>query len=113
MEEAYAREECSVGFWPSSESHGPMFYAYAYPEPGGYENARIRPAAATFDPQFGEFILPWHAVRGAADPDGTVLSFFQSTYEAGADLGGWDRALLEPATSPGRPPDRPWSALEE
>jgi len=109
MEEAYSREECSVGFWPSSESHGPLFYAYAYPEPPGYPTARILPAEATFDPQFGELILPWDAVRLAADPDQTVLSFFQSTYEAGADLGGWDRALLEPATPPGRPPERPWS----
>ncbi len=112
MEEAYSREECSVGFWPASESHGPMFYAYAYPEPAGYPEARIIPAGATFDPQFGEFTLPWDAVRLAADPDQAVLSFFRSTYEAGADLGGWDRALLEPATPPGQPPDRPWSVLE-
>jgi Family of unknown function (DUF5996) len=112
MEEAYSREEVSAGWWPSSDPPGPVFYAYAYPEPEGSRSAPVRPASASFDPRLGEFVLPYDAVRASSDPDADVLAFLQSTYEAGADFGGWDRSLLEPAVAPGRPPDRPWSLVE-
>jgi hypothetical protein len=112
MEEAYSREECSVGWWPLSEAPGPGFYAYTYPEPDGFRSARIRPAGAFFDGRFGEFLVPYDAVRSLADPDAAVLDFFQTTYEAGADLGGWDRATLEPQVPPGRPPRRAWSPVD-
>jgi hypothetical protein len=111
MEEAYSREESSMGWWPSSQAIGPAFYAYTYPEPEGYRSARVRPDEAGFDEELGEFILPYDAVRRAADPDAAAQAFFQSTYEAGADLGGWDRRALEPAHGPDRPPTRAWSVL--
>jgi hypothetical protein len=111
MQEAYSREESSIGWWPSSEAPGPVFYAYTYPEPDGFRSAKFRPAGTSFDARFGELVLPYDVVRGAADPDAAVLEFFQSAYEAGADYGGWDRAMLEPAPSPGRPPTRAWSTL--
>jgi hypothetical protein len=109
MVEAYSREESSHGWWPASEPPGPAFYAYTYPEPGGYRAAPVRPAAASYDPRLSEFILPYDAIRELADPDAAVLEFLQSTYEAGATLGGWDRAGLEPGNIPHRPADRPWS----
>ena len=109
MEEAYSREESSIGLWPSSEEPGPVFYAYTYPEPEGFRSALFRPAGTSFDPRFGELVLPYDLVRQAADPDAAVLEFFQSAYEVGADLGGWDRSSLEAAVPPGRPPARPWS----
>jgi len=112
MAEAYSREECSIGWWPLSEAPGPAFYAYAYPQPDGFEAAPIRPAEAFFDRRFGEFLLPYDAVRTSADPDAAVLAFFHSTYAAGADLGGWDRSTLEPAVPPERPARRPWSLME-
>jgi Family of unknown function (DUF5996) len=112
MEEAYSREEHAVGWWPSSDEPGPAFYAYMYPEPEGFSSAPIHPADASFDPRLGEFILPYDAARRAADPDAAVREFFESTYAAGADLGGWDRSILEPAIAPGRPPDRPWSVID-
>lgn len=111
MQEAYSREETSVGWWPSSEPPGPAFYAYAYPEPDGYKTATVRPAHAHYDPRLGEFILPYDAVRGAADPDSSVLAFFESTYAAGASLGGWDRSTLEPAVRPQRALNGPWSTI--
>jgi Family of unknown function (DUF5996) len=111
MEEAYSREESSMGWWPTSQVIGPAFYSYTYPEPEGYRSARVRPDDAGFDDDLGEFILPYDAVRRAGDPDAVALAFFQSTYEAGADLGGWDRRALEPAEGPDRPPTRPWSVL--
>jgi hypothetical protein len=73
--------------------------------------AAVRPTDASFDPGLGIFVLPYDVARGAADPDGTVGEFLQTTYEAGANLGGWDRPMLEPTVRPDRPPTRPWSTL--
>jgi hypothetical protein len=100
--EAYSHEEASIGFWPGSDTYPrAAFYAYAYPAPAGYAAARVAPAEASFDATLGEFILPYDAVRTAADPDAALLAFCRSTYDAAADLGGWDRASLE--CPPGRP----------
>lgn len=112
MEEAYSREVMSVGWWGRSEPPGPSFYAYTYPEPDGYRSAAVRPSAAFFDPELGDFILPYDAVRSLADPDAAVLDFFQSTYEAGATLAGWDRPSLEPTRRPERHPRRPWTTAD-
>jgi hypothetical protein len=86
----------SAGFWPGGpSSNTPIFYAYAYPEPAGFREAHASPPEGRFDPALGEFVLPYEAVRTAKDPDGDLLAFLQSTYEAAADLGGWPRAALE------------------
>jgi hypothetical protein len=111
MEEAYSREEHSVGWWPTSDPPGPVFYAYVYPEPDGFKAAPVGPAEAFFDTDFREFVLAYDAVRRAADPDAAAEAFFQTTYAAGAELAGWDRLTLEPGVRPGRPPRRPWSTL--
>ena len=50
---------------------------------------------AYYHPVLREFVLPYDAVRGSSDPDATLMEFLQSTYEAAADLAGWDRAALE------------------
>jgi hypothetical protein len=96
MHEAYSHELIAAGFWlgPDDAPQG-EFYSYAMPAPAGLEAATIRPAAARWAAERGEFILPYEAVRTASDPDATLLSFLQSTYDAAADLGGWDRPLLE------------------
>jgi hypothetical protein len=99
MVEAYSHECSSAGFWPGGGAvEEAAFYAYAYPEPQGYPAHAVRPAAAYYHSQAREFILPYDAVRTAPDPDGTLLAFLQSTYEAAADLGRWDRAALERTT---------------
>jgi hypothetical protein len=96
--EAYSHEVSSCGFWPGSGPVGyPAFYAYAYPEPEGFAGWRVRPDGAFYSAELREFILPYDAVRVAADPDATLLEFFQSTYEAAATLGTWDRGALERA----------------
>jgi hypothetical protein len=112
MQEAESRENVTLGWWPLSEAPGPAFYAYAYPEPPGYRRAAIRPDGATFDERYGEYLLPYDAVRVAADPDRAVGEFLESVYEASANLGGWDRRALEPASEPDRPPKRVWSAID-
>lgn len=99
--EAYSHEVSSCGFWPGGAGmEEPMFYSYAYPQPGGFAEARVRPEAAFYSRDFGEFILPYEAVRRAAAPDGVLLDFLQSTYEAAAALAQWDRGALERAGPP-------------
>ena len=103
LREAYSHECSSCGFWPGGEEAPyPFFFSYAYPAPPGFAEAAIRPAAGRYDGKLGEFILPYDAVRESTHPDTTLLDFLQSTYEAAADLGGWDRAALEM-----KPPVRP------
>jgi Family of unknown function (DUF5996) len=104
-QEAYSHEVSSCGFWPGGGALPyPLFYAYAYPAPPGFAEATVRPAAAFFSPDFGEFVLPYDEVRRAARPDELLMEFLHSTYEAAADLAGWDRAALERKAPPGPPP---------
>ena len=85
-------------FWPGAAGvSDPVFYAYAYPEPNGFAQAPASPAPASYDAGFGEFLLPYAAVRTSRDPDGALMGFLQSTYEAAAELGRWDRASVETA----------------
>jgi hypothetical protein len=94
--EAYSHEVSSAGFWPGGGAiQEPCFYAYAYPAPEGFAEAPVSPAGARFDAALGEFLLPYELVRTAPDPDAALEAFLRSTYEAAADLAGWDRAGLE------------------
>ena len=94
--EAYSHEVSSVGFWPgASGMSDAAFYSYAAPEPGGFKEARVQPQGALYDKTLGEFLLPYEEVRKAESPSAALLEFCQSTYEAAANLGKWDRAALE------------------
>jgi hypothetical protein len=94
--EAYSHECSSCGFWPGGPGMPePAFYAYAYPTPEGFDAAPVRLAEAFFNEALSEFVLPYEAVRRSADPEDAVLRFLQTTYDAAADLGRWDRAALE------------------
>ncbi|MES2751032.1 MAG: DUF5996 family protein [Pseudomonadota bacterium] len=94
--EAYSHEVWSCGFWPGNGGYGKAaFYAYAYPAPAGFAGAPLRPSAALFDPNLQEFVLDYDSVRASGDPDAMLLEFFQSTYEAAANAGRWDRTALE------------------
>src|SRR6185312_531420 len=97
-------EVSSAGFWPGGGGEQAAFYCYAYPEPAGFRTSAVRPEAASFSEALGEFLLPYDAVRQAADPDAALLGFLQSTYEAAANAAAWDRAALEcPYGAPGVP----------
>jgi Family of unknown function (DUF5996) len=96
--EAYSHECSSAGFWPGQGLGEPAFYSYAYPEPTGFAAAPVVPGAAAYSEAFGQFLLPYDAVRSAADPDAALLAFYQSVYEAAADSGGWKREELERPT---------------
>jgi Family of unknown function (DUF5996) len=101
MAEAYSHEVSSCGFWPGNGGYGrAAFYVYAYPEPQGYGETRLKTADAFYDKDLGQFILPYDAVRQAADPDALLLGFLQETYAAAADLAKWDRKALERSPSP-------------
>jgi hypothetical protein len=93
--DAYSHEVSSCGFWPGAPGTEAMFYSYAYPEPPGYREYSIEPAAGSFDTNFGEFVLPYEDMRRSADPDATLLLFLQKTYEAAANCAHWDRQALE------------------
>jgi hypothetical protein len=96
--EAYSHECISVGWWPGGGGAPilePTFYAYAYPEPSGCAEARVLPAAAGYNRTLSEWTLPYEAVRSAPDRDAALLEFAQSTYDAAAGLGGWDRSALD------------------
>jgi hypothetical protein len=98
--EAYSHEVSSAGFWAGGGAIAyPAFYSYAYPEPPGFADAKVQPSQAFYSSDYREFVLPYDAVRTAADPDRTLIEFLQSTYAAAADLAQWDRAALE---QPGR-----------
>jgi hypothetical protein len=92
---AYSHEVSSAGFWPGMPGVPPFFYAYAYPEPPGFAEYSIQPPEAFFHADFKEFVLPYDDVRRSDDPDAMLQSFFQTTYEATANLASWDRAALE------------------
>ncbi len=93
--EAYSHEVISAGFWPGAGYKGPAFYAYAAPEPLGFSQQPVKPQAAFYETQMHEFLLMYDDVRSAASPREALLSFLQSTYEAGANLGNWNRTELE------------------
>ena len=95
--EAYSHEVISAGFWPGAGYKGPAFYAYASPEPSQFAAQPVQPEAAFYDPQLKEFILMYEDVRRASSPREALLSFLQTTYEAGANLAHWDRKELERA----------------
>jgi hypothetical protein len=94
MVEGYSRELSSCGFWPGGGEEG-EFYSYAYPEPDGFADYPVHPQGATYSGEKGEFLLPYEAVRSTANPDQALFDFLQSTYEAAAVRGGWDRPALE------------------
>ena len=96
MREAMSHEQISCGFWPGNDSFPtPAYYAFTSPEPPGLPTAAIRPATAFYGQQMGEFLLRYDDVRNTPSPEQALLPFFQSTYEAGATLGKWDREALE------------------
>jgi len=93
--EAYSQEVSSLGFWPGNDAMPQaIFYSYAYPEPSGFPEAKVKPDAAVYNSQIKEFILPYDAVRTSKSPDETLLEFAQSTYDAASTLGKWDREAL-------------------
>ncbi|MFZ1010042.1 MAG: DUF5996 family protein [Candidatus Sulfotelmatobacter sp.] len=94
--EAYSHEVSSVGFWPGAgDIEDAAFYSYTVPEPQGFKEARVRPASAYYQKQVSEFLLMYEDVRASESPTATLLDFCQSTYEAGASLGNWERKALE------------------
>ena len=94
--EAFSHEVSEVGFWPGDVRYeDAAFYAMHVPAPDGYATAKVKPSEASWHPKLGCYMLPYDVVRTAASPRAMLLDFFQSTYDAGADLAHWDRAELE------------------
>jgi Family of unknown function (DUF5996) len=106
--EAYSHEVSSVGFWPGNAGVcDAAFYSYVVPEPQGFKQAHVRPEAAYYNQQLGEFLLSYEDVRKSPSPSAALLDFCHSTYEAGAALGNWDRESLERTNSERANVERP------
>ena len=96
MREAYSHEVISAGFWPGNGGFGEAaFYCYAAPVPEGMDQAKVRPAAASYNATLGEFLLKYDDLRAEASPDDALMEFLESTYDAAANLAKWDRGSLE------------------
>ena len=105
-QEAYSHEVSSAGFWPGTKGvlEEPAFYSYAYPEPPGFSSAIVQPSQAYYHDTFSEYVLPYEAIRTAKEPDGVLMGFLMSTYEAAANNAKWDREALETSIGvPGKP----------
>jgi hypothetical protein len=100
MREAYSHEVSSCGYWPDGDEG--LFYSYVYPEPDGFRDAPVRPEGARYDEELGEFVLPYERIRESTDPDSVLLDFFHTTYQAAAELAGWQRSALEQRDLPNR-----------
>ena len=84
-----------MGWWSGTDAYPrAAFYSFTHPQPAGIENARINPSGSRWDSTLGEFIFDYDELRKSSDPDGDLLSFFQSAYEAGAERAGWERSLM-------------------
>jgi len=92
--EAYSHEVSSAGFWPGNDAYpNPGFFSYAYPTPAGFAQAAVEPREAVWVDALGEWLLPYDAVRKAADPDAALLAFLTTSYRAAAALAKWDPDL--------------------
>jgi hypothetical protein len=95
--EGYSHEVSEVGFWPGDAVYpAPGFFAMHYPAPDGYAGAILRPEEACWQEPSRCFVLPYESCRAGSTRD-KILAFCQSSYEAGANLAGWNRAELERA----------------
>ena len=112
MHEAYSHEVSSAGWWPSSPELGPTFYSYMYPQPNGFPRSRVTPDRARFDPDLGLFVLREADLQGLPKPKAVLQGFLQGTYEAGANLAGWDRPTLEARSPADRAERLPWPPLQ-
>jgi Family of unknown function (DUF5996) len=96
MQEAYSHEVISAGWWPGSgEIKDAAFYCYAAPTPAGFGEQKVRPSQAYYHSGLGEYVLMYEDVRRSISPSGVLMDFLQSTYEAGATTGKWNREELE------------------
>jgi len=93
--EAYSHEVISHGFWPGNKDMQAALYSYTAPEPPGLAQAQVDPKETFYSPEMKEFFLLYDDVRKSDSPAEVLMKFLQSTYEAGANLAGWDRAALE------------------
>lgn len=109
MSEAYSHEVVAHGFWPGGDwplggrVDEAVYYAYAVPSPPAFAQAQVQPGQARFDSAFGEFLLPYEAVRNSADPEATLLAFMESTYHAAARLLNWDTGSLQAGAASAKP----------
>jgi hypothetical protein len=96
-------QQVGIGWWPGDPTHErAAFFALAYPAPPTFADATLKPAAARWDGQLGEYVLDWEDVRNSADPHAYALEFARSAFTHACEVCEWDPALA--ATALGVPP---------
>ena len=96
---AMDEELIEMGWWSGSAAYPkPAFYSFTYPQPKEIERTKISPASARWDTTMGEFLLDYDDLHQSKNPDADLLSFFESTYQAGAERAGWDPQLVGSGT---------------
>lgn len=96
MLEAYSHEVFSVGFWLGTEAFPtPSVYAYCYPNYPAFKSHSIQPKEANWNEELGEFLMSYEVIQKSISPEITLQAFLQSTYEAAAKVGNWDRESLD------------------
>jgi hypothetical protein len=105
-QEAYSHEVVSFGFWAGDPKvRQPTYYSYTAPEPSGLRERALSPEGATWSELASSSlaVLPYEAVRTAADPRAALLAFLESAYQAGASASGWDMEDLKSSWCPNPP----------
>ena len=103
MRNAMDSQEVAVGWWPGDGRYGrAAFYAYAHPAGPGFDQMRMEPAQARWEPGLGEYLLDWDDVRSSPDPHGTALQFARAAFRQACEVCEWDPALAASADS--KPP---------
>ncbi len=98
-------EMLNVGFWPGDEANPPIFYGYIYPQPENAPQLPIAPATVAWSDALKEWVLPYDAVRTAADPAAEIGAFLDAIYALCVSNAGWDRSQLS-YVAPKRHPHR-------
>ncbi len=87
-------ELMNAGLYYGDETNAPFFYGYIFPQPADAERLPIAPAAASWSNGIKEWVLPYDAVRNAADPAAELSAFLDAIYRQCIDAAGWDRRAL-------------------
>jgi len=96
-------EQIEVGWWPGDHRYPrAAFYAYAYPPPEGFAEAKLSPVSARWDATLGEYILDWDDVRTDKNPHAAALTFARSAVAHACRVCDWDATLR--ASVEGSPP---------
>ena len=91
MKYAENEENFAFGFWAGNKNYPKAaFYSYMYPSFEKIPSLEIKPEAAFYSKELGEFILNYEDVGESDNPEEMILEFITDTYNKTAEVKGWD-----------------------